>query len=81
MAGEMGWVGAFMEAETTRVWSNIGLGNGPAQGMERLGLNWPGDLDFAVLGDAVTKVKIDQALIGNTGFCCHGLEINNHVLG
>lgn len=50
--------------------------NIPATGLHR---TWPIDLDFAILGEAISEVEVDEALIGNASLSGHVLEVLNHV--
>lgn len=56
---------------------------GVEMGLEHawLGLELPCYLYFPVLRDAVTEIQIDQALIWNTRFIRHTLEVADNVFG
>lgn len=41
----------------------------------------PLDLNLAAVGKAISKVQIDEALVGNTSFIGHALEILNYIFG
>ncbi len=45
-----------------------------------LGLAGPCDFDPSVLGNAVAKVQVDKALIGNASLDCHAFEIEHDIL-
>ena len=39
----------------------------------------PVDLNFAVIGQAVAQIQVDQALVGNPCVLCHAFEIDDNV--
>jgi hypothetical protein len=44
---------------------------------EWLGGAGPPDLYSPILSKAITEIQIDEALVRNTSFICHALEIRN----
>ena len=52
---------------------------GLTQGMRRSTQLRPVDLNFAVIGQAVAQIQVDQALVGNPCVLCHAFEIDNNV--
>ena len=52
---------------------------GLTQGMRRSTQLRPVDLNFAVIGQAVAQIQVDQALVGNPCVLCHALEIDDNV--
>ena len=45
------------------------------------GLGRPGDLHLPMFQDAVSKIEIDEALLGNPGVDSHTLEVGDDVVG
>lgn len=61
-------------------------GRGMAQGQwawpkrtKRSGQLWPLDLYFAVVGQAIAQVQVDEALIGHPCFIRHAFEVRDNV--
>ena len=40
----------------------------------------PAQIDLSVLGYAIPEIEVDQALIGNSCFLCHFLEVPDNIL-
>jgi hypothetical protein len=54
-------------------------GVGAKQGFGSLTQLRPVDLYFAVIGQAVAQIQVDQALIRNPCVLCHAFEIDDDV--